>query len=346
MKPKWRIIGLGFFVALASMIGLPEAVKSQSKEIIDGARKEGKILLYTALTIHEIDEITGPFAKKYPFLKVEPFRGNALQLLQKITMEARAGRAQVDVAQFNGFEAWQLQKLGLLQSYKSPEARNYPDAYKDPAGYWTTLYANYLVLGFNPKMVPGSDVPKKWEDLLQSKWRGNKLALDRDNAVWYSGLDLYWGKEKADKFMRALADQQPTMRKGHTLIATLLSSGEFPLGLVYAHRVEEMKAKGVNTIEWIPLEPIVATPNVIGIGKNAPNSNAAKLFVDFFLSKEGQTISQKQQYRVPANPDLPPVSPNLDPKNLKISLVNRQVAEKYEHFDKEYQELFVKGRAE
>jgi len=54
------------------------------------------------------------------------------------------------------------------------------------------------------------------------------------------------------------------------------------------------------------------------------------LFVDFFLSKEGQTISQKQQYRVPANPDLPPVSPNLDPKNLKISLVNRQVAEKYE----------------
>ena len=75
-------------------------------------------------------------------------------------------------------------------------------------------------------------------------------------------------------------------------------------------------------------------------------ANAAKLFVDFFLSKEGQTISQKQQYRVPANPDLPPVSPNLDPKNLKISLVNRQVAEKYEQFDKEYQELFVKGRAE
>ena len=163
MKSKWRILGLGLFVALVSVVGLPGAVKSQSKEIIDGAKKEGKVLLYTALTIHEIDEIAGPFAKKYPFVKVESFRGNALQLLQKIAMEARAGRAQVDVAQFNGFEAWQLQKLGLLQSYKSPEARNYPDAYKDPAGYWTTLYANYLVLGFNPKMVPAADVPKKWE---------------------------------------------------------------------------------------------------------------------------------------------------------------------------------------
>ena len=136
------------------------------------------------------------------------------------------------------------------------------------------------------------------------------------------------------------------MRKGHTLIATLMSSGEFPLGLVYAHRVEEMKAKGVNSIEWVPLEPIVATPNVIGIGKNAPNPNAAKLLVDFFLSKEGQIISQKQQYRVPANPDLLPVSPSLDPKNLKISLVNRQAAEKYEQFDRQYQELFMKGKAE
>jgi iron(III) transport system substrate-binding protein len=335
MKSKRRILEVGVFLALLSVFGLAGTVNGQSKDVIDGARKEGKVLLYTSLTIHEIDQMAGPFAKKYPFLKVESFRGNNLQLLQKITIEARAGRPQVDVLQFGGFEAWQLQKLGLLH-----------DNYKDPAGYWTTLYANYLVLGFNPKMVSAADIPKKWEDLLDSKWKGDKLALDRDNGVWYGGLALYWGKEKADKFMRALADQQPTMRKGHTLIATLMSSGEFPLGLVFAHRVEEMKAKGINSIEWIPLDPIVATPSVIGIGKNAPHSNAAKLFVDFFLSKEGQTILQKQQYRVPTNPDLPPVSPNLDPKNLKISLVNRQVADRYEQFDQEYQELFVKGKAE
>ena len=105
MKPTWRIFEIGLFVALVSVIGRPATVNSQSKDIIEGAKKEGRVLLYTALTIHEIDEIAVPFVKKYPFLKVEPFRGNALQLLQKITMEARAGRAQVDVAQFNGFEA-------------------------------------------------------------------------------------------------------------------------------------------------------------------------------------------------------------------------------------------------
>src|SRR5262245_34323610 len=111
MQPTWSIFEIGLFIPLVSVIGRPATVESQSKDIIEGAKKEGKVVLYTALTIHEIDEIAVPFVKKYPFLKVEPFRGNALQLLQKISMEARAGRAQVDVAQFNGFEAWQLKKL-------------------------------------------------------------------------------------------------------------------------------------------------------------------------------------------------------------------------------------------
>jgi len=344
MQLASRIFRLALACALTSIVGFPAIAKGQLSEIAEGAKKEGRLLLYTSLTLQEFDEVAGPFTKKYPFLKLESFRGNALQLLQKISTEARAGRPQVDVAQFNGFEAWQLQNLGLLQSYKSPEARKFPEGYKDAEGFWTTLYTNYLVLGYNPKLVAAADVPKKWDDLLHPRWKGDKFALDRDNAVWYGGLALYWGKEKAAKFMRALADQQPSMRKGHTLIATLMSSGEFPLGLVYAHRIEEMKAKGMNTVEWVPLEPIVATPIVIGIGKNAPNPNAAKLFVDFFLSKEGQSISQKLQYRVPVNPDLPPMSPKLDPKNLKVSLVNRQVADSYQEYDKEYQELFVKGR--
>ena len=67
MRSKWKILKLGLFAAFVTVVGLPGTVKSQSKEIIDGARKEGKVLLYTALTIHEIDEIAGPFVKKYPF---------------------------------------------------------------------------------------------------------------------------------------------------------------------------------------------------------------------------------------------------------------------------------------
>lgn len=335
-------IAVALLVILLGWIG---GARAQSKEIIEGAKKEGKVVFYTSLTIHEIDQVAVPFTKKYPFVKVEPFRGNSEQLLQKITIEERAGRPQHDVAQFNAFEEWQLQKLGLLQRYKSPEAKNYPDVYKDPEGYWTVIYANYLVLGYNPKLVKEEELPKKWEDLLLSKWKGEKLAMDRDEGVWYGGLAFAWGKEKADKFMKALAPQEPTIRKGHTLIATLLSSGEFPLGLVYAHRVEELKAKGAS-IDWVPLDPIIVTPNLIAIGKNASHPNAARLLIDFCLSKEGQTILQQQQYRTPASPDILPTSPKMDPKKLKLFLADKRVADQYDRFAKDYYELFVKGKPE
>src|SRR5437762_803912 len=118
-----------------------------------GAKKEGRVVFYTSLTLQEIDQVAAPFMKKYPFVKVDPFRGNSEQLLQKIAIEARAGRPQHDVAQFDAFEEWQLQKLGLLENYKSPEAKNYPAAYKDADGAWTAMYLNYIVLGYNPKMV-------------------------------------------------------------------------------------------------------------------------------------------------------------------------------------------------
>ena len=122
------------------------------------------------------------------------------------------------------------------------------------------MYLNYIVLGYNPKMVKEAELPKRWEDLLLPQWKGNKFAMDRDEGVWYGGLSLYWGAERADKFMKALAVQDPSMRKGHTLIATLLSTGEFPLGLVYAHRIEEMKTKGA-AVDWMPLDPIIVTHN-------------------------------------------------------------------------------------
>src|ERR1043166_7013487 len=150
MRLTSRIFALALACALSSIVGFPSIAKPQSPEIAEAAKKEGRLLLYTSLTLQEFDEVAAPFTKKYPFLKLESFRGNAIQLLQTISTEARAGRPQVDVAQFNGFEAWQLQNLGLLHSYKSPEARKFPDNYKDPDGFWTTLYLNYLVLGYNP----------------------------------------------------------------------------------------------------------------------------------------------------------------------------------------------------
>src|ERR1051326_976402 len=131
---KFRPLMLAAALLIAA--GWTQSALGQPKEIVEGAKKEARVVFYTSLTLQEIDQVAAPFMKKYPFVKVDPFRGNSEQLLQKIAIEARAGRPQHDVAQFDAFEEWQLQKLGLLENYKSPEAKNYPAGYKDADGAW------------------------------------------------------------------------------------------------------------------------------------------------------------------------------------------------------------------
>jgi iron(III) transport system substrate-binding protein len=97
------------------------------------------------------------------------------------------------------------------------------------------------------------------EDLLDPKWKG-RISIDQEQYSWFGTLHKAWGRERAQKYMRAIAKQDIQWRKGHTLIAQLMSAGEFPLGVVYAHRTEEMKTRGAP-IDWIPLRTTMPSPN-------------------------------------------------------------------------------------
>lgn len=154
--------------------------------------------------------------------------------------------ASADLATLSEVDA--LMENKLLGTYVSPEAKNFHPEFRDPQGYWTGIYANYYVLGYNTKLVSQKDAPKSWEDLLNPKWKG-KISIDQEEYPWYATLIKVWGKEKTQKYMKALAKQDIQWRKGHTLIAQLMSAGEFPVAIVYAHRIESMKKRGAP-VEW------------------------------------------------------------------------------------------------
>ena len=101
-------------------------------------------------------------------------------------------------------------------------------------------------------------------------------------------------------YFRKLAEMKPDMRKGHVLLAELISAGEVSVGLtVYNANAESMKRRG-GPIDWAPVEPVIARPQGIGLAKNAPHPHAALLFVDFVLSPEGQALFESMG-RVPAS---------------------------------------------
>jgi iron(III) transport system substrate-binding protein len=109
-----------------------------------------------------------------------------------------------------------------------------------------------------------------------------------------------WGNEKGLDYFRKLAAMKPDVRKGHVLLAELIAAGEVPVGLtVYNSNVESLKKRGAP-IDFVPVQPVAARPQGIGIARLAPHPHAALLFADFVLSPEGQRLFESMG-RVPAS---------------------------------------------
>ena len=304
---------------------------------MDAAKREGKVVWYTVAG--ESAELAKSFEARYPFVKVEVLRSTVFPLLNRILNEARGSNNQnYDVVRQSSFAMQVLIHKGLIQPYDSSERKSYSSEAKDKLGYWTSTDENYFVIGYSTRLTPSGDAPKDWDDLLDPKWRG-KIAMDPDNHLLYGGLEQSWGKEKATEYFKKLSRQQVQFRRGNTLLAQLIVAGEYPLGFVYAHRVELLKSQGAP-IDWVStMDPIVATLGPVGLAAKSQNPNAGKLLIDFLLSADAQKQLQRM-YRIPSRSNLEPISPLLDAGRLKLSSLHPSLAEKEESWKKSFRSIF------
>ena len=309
-----------------------------SAALIEGAKKEGQVVFYTPLNINDSRPLLQRFEQKYPFIKTELLRMSAEPLLNRILTEDRAGRSVVDV--INNTVITALKKARLLQPYRSPEFPAYLDQFKDPEGWWASLNNNYYVLGYNAKLVSAREAPADWPDLLHPKWRG-KIGMDQEEFEWFAASAEAWGRERAGKFHRALAQQQIHWRKGHTLISQLIAAGEFPVGIVYAHRIESMKKAGAP-IEWIKtVNPVFVSLAPIALAAKAPHPNAARLLLDFLLSKESQQFLRNSN-RISGRADIEPLVPEMHHSKLKLAAIDPQIAEDLNRHASEFREIYFR----
>ena len=316
-------------------IGFASAQSDDRSKSIEAAKKEGKLVWYTSTNVTESKPLLDDFEKAYG-IRGEIFRASGEKTLNRIVTEGRAGRWDYDVVTISEVDA--LMDAKLLGSYRSPEARTFIPEFKDANGYWTAVYVNYATIGYNTKLVSEKDAPKQWEDLLDPKWKG-KISIDQEQYSWFGTLHKAWGRERAQKYMRAIAKQDIQWRKGHTLIAQLMSAGEFPLGVVYAHRTEEMKTRGAP-IEWVnTVNPLVVTLNSAGISPKPQHPNVARLFIDFLLSKPAQ-LRLRSLRRIPARPDVEPFSPRMEQSKLKLVTNPVESGAQFNATIKEFREIF------
>ncbi|MGH8701044.1 MAG: ABC transporter substrate-binding protein [Burkholderiales bacterium] len=260
----------------------------REQRLIEGARKEGGLLLYTSFSTSDLGAFVGPFENKYG-IKVSAWRSSSENVLQRAVTEARAGRHEVDAFETNGPELEALYREQLLQEVNSPRlAELVPQALR-PHREWATTRFNLFVAAYNTNLVKREELPKSWADLAHPRWKG-RLGIEAYDHDWFAGVVAGLGEAQGLKLFREIvAANGMSVRKGHTLLSNLVVSGEVPLALtVYYYRPAQLKKKGAP-VDWFALQPVVARPNGVAVARRAQRPHAAVLFHDFMLG-EAQEI--------------------------------------------------------
>lgn len=281
---RWGIASLALLVAFCLAAA---AVRADDALIAEARRERGTVRWYTALNINGSKPLADGFERKYPFLKVAINRLSNERIMNRIFAEAKSATPQFDVTSFAYLPL--LAEKGLLARYQSPQTKAYLEGFYDPKGHWATMYSNLIVLGYSTRQVPAAQAPKDWTDLLDARWN-DKLGMDPEVGIWYGAMLHFMGKERGAKFFHALAQQKIHWRRGHSLLAQLMTAGEFPLALVYGFNITQLQQSGAP-VQWVTTaKPIVATTSGVGIAARTDAPASSKLFVDFALSTEGQKM--------------------------------------------------------
>ena len=269
------------------------------QRIIDGAKKEGEISIYTSAPVDDVKVMTDAFEKKYG-VKAKVFRTSSEKVLQRGVTEARAGRNDVDIFETNGPEMEALVREKMLAPVISPTLTDLIPEAKFKHGAWVGTRLNIFAFAYNTNLVKKDELPKSYEDLLNARWKG-RLGIEAEDSDWFSGVVQQMGEAKGLKLWKDIvATNGVSVRKGHTLLTNLVASGEIPMAItVYNYKAEQMKNKGAP-LDWFVIPPAIARANGVGVAVKAPHPHAALLWYEFEISEEGQKILFSRDF-VPTN---------------------------------------------
>lgn len=305
--------------------------------LLDGARKEGQVVFYASMETASAQRLAAAFEKKHPGIKVDATRIGSERMATRLVSEAQARKVRADVVQQSAFDFYGVLQKGIFESYFSPERNAFPSEYRDEKGFWMMPASTLNVIAYNKKMVDPADVPKSFWDLTGTRWKG-QLLMDDNESKWMSGMIQYYGEAKTMDLMRRLARQDIQFRTGHTLLQTLCAAGERPIVVVaFANGVDRLK-KDNAPIEWVAAEPVIGLTFGLAVVKDAPHPNAARLFHDYMLSREGQEVVAAAGYHVPRTDVSSPILREA-PRNTKVIPLPMALAAKYNEFYKTYRNV-------
>ncbi len=313
---KRRTMMTGIAGAAASWT-LPASAQSEfgPKDLVDAAEKEGALTYYTANFAETEQEVIKAFNKRFPKIKISMVRAPGGQLITRIKTEAAAGKLAADVVNHSD-RGLMLELQDMFQDYTPPNAADYrPDALVSPK-FWPGVTLGWCI-AYNTQLV--KNAPKTWMDLTKDEYKGKQIGQvvgPSGGTTWTRIMferqvlgEDYWKKQAAlgVTLYPSGAPTSDSLVRGEISIAPLLYN------IIYTKIVEGAPAEAIFAPEGVPIVPYAD-----GIPKTSKSPNAAKLFMNWRLSKEGQAFQIEKLGNISSMKEPPSLPKGWDPKVIKV----------------------------
>src|SRR5438045_3919169 len=307
-------------LALSAVLATPAAdAQFGSPELIAAAKKEGKLVYYTANFAEVEQEVIKAFNKRFPEIKVEMVRAPGGQLITRVKTEAAAGKLAADVVDHSD-RALMRDLVGLFQDYAPPNGKDYlPDSLISPKLWprvtlvWSIAYNSALVK--NP--------PKNWMDLTKPEYGNRQIGqviAPSGGTTWTRVM--FERQVLGEEYWKKQAVTNPVLYPSGAPMSDALVRGEIAIGPLLYNIVYPKKRDGAPLEIFFAPEGAPVNPYASGVPSTAKNPNAAKLFLNWCLSAEGQTFMIKELGNLTSLRQPPTYPEGFDPKGVKVWLPN------------------------
>jgi len=314
-------------------------VHAADQSLLNRARAEGRAVFYANITAVE------PIMKAFTAdtgVKGQYTRISSPKFVATTITEFEAGKLLADVVQSPVPVLELLKQRGILASYRSPAAAGYPE--------WTRkddriqLFGiEYMALIYNKELVKKADVPKRYEDLTDPKWKDKIVMADPathpSTISWLIGLKENVFKSEAEwmKFLKGLAANKPMFVASLGPTPAPVESGE---KLIAISMPKYIVTKAPAPLDWARVEqPMMGTPRAIAVTSKAPHPNAARVFVDYWLSKKSMEILAKDVGEYVLAPGVYPPIEGIN--KAKVIAIRELSDDEIQKWGNEFKKIFT-----
>ena len=293
MREKGALLVLSL-LTVVTLFCFTAAALAQTANI-EAAKKEGKVIVYGAQVPQAMEALHKGFEKKYG-IPVEYWRSSSTGVSERALTEWRAGKPGFDVVEGNRGVQLIMRDEGLFTKYIPPSSEKFPAQFKEKDGMITPWRVLPISILYNTELVKPAEVPKTLDDLLNPKWSGKLSIPDptrhTTTAQFLWNLSKFKGEKWLD-YVKALAKQQPILVESLAPVTPTIIKGEALVGITYIKYVKQYK----GPVSYVLMDKYLTDPNYMSLSGKAAHPNAARLYIEYVCSAEGQkTVSEEGEF--------------------------------------------------